>query len=216
LLVVITTGVTLASAVGATAAPTTIDFESMTGPSQFCPPPASPLTIGAATFTGGGILTAVEGLPADQSTVYGTTPCAGYLCPLTITFSSPVSGFSVDVLNGALEPVSYTVTDNLGGSVTKTVAGSSNSGVETFMLTDDGITSVTIGPTGGCGTFWDFFIDNVRFTVVEAAPTAKSECKDGGWEAFGVFKNQGDCVSFVATDGRNRPAGDLGAAAPLG
>src|SRR4051794_34789209 len=130
LLVVMTTALTLAAAVSATAATTTIDFESMTGPSQFCPPPASPLTIGAATFAGGAILTAVEGLPADQSTVYGTTPCAGYLCPLTITFSSPVDGFSVDVVNGALEPVSYTVTDNLGETVTKTIAGSQSSGVE--------------------------------------------------------------------------------------
>ena len=33
-------------------------------------------------------------------------------------------------------------------------------------------------------------------------------CKKGGWVAFQpAFKNQGDCVSFVATDGRNEPAG---------
>jgi hypothetical protein len=38
-------------------------------------------------------------------------------------------------------------------------------------------------------------------------PTSKEECKDGGWRVFGVFKNQGDCVSFVATRGRNPPAG---------
>ena len=37
-------------------------------------------------------------------------------------------------------------------------------------------------------------------------PTTKAECKKGGWESFGVFKNQGDCVSFVATKGKNRPA----------
>ena len=33
-------------------------------------------------------------------------------------------------------------------------------------------------------------------------------CKKGGWVAFQpAFKNQGDCVSFVATGGRNEPAG---------
>lgn len=38
-------------------------------------------------------------------------------------------------------------------------------------------------------------------------PTTKDECKKGGWQDFdGVFKNQGDCVSFVATAGRNQPA----------
>jgi hypothetical protein len=36
----------------------------------------------------------------------------------------------------------------------------------------------------------------------------KADCKKGGWSEFGVFKNQGDCVSFVATEGRNPPAGD--------
>jgi hypothetical protein len=42
-------------------------------------------------------------------------------------------------------------------------------------------------------------------------PFDKSDCKKGGWEEFGVFKNQGDCVSFVATGGKNLPAllGDM-------
>jgi hypothetical protein len=45
--------------------------------------------------------------------------------------------------------------------------------------------------------------------VVDAPPlpTLKKQCKKGGWRAFAVFKNQGDCVSFVQTDGRNPPAG---------
>jgi hypothetical protein len=33
------------------------------------------------------------------------------------------------------------------------------------------------------------------------------QCKKDGWKAFGIFKNQGDCVSFVATKGKNQPAG---------
>lgn len=37
-------------------------------------------------------------------------------------------------------------------------------------------------------------------------PTTKEQCKDGGWQQYGVFANQGDCVSFVATEGRNEPA----------
>jgi hypothetical protein len=38
-------------------------------------------------------------------------------------------------------------------------------------------------------------------------PTTKQQCKKGGWRSFGFFKNQGDCVSFVATGGKNQPAG---------
>lgn len=37
-------------------------------------------------------------------------------------------------------------------------------------------------------------------------PATKDDCKKGGWQEFGVFKNQGDCVSWVATEGRNQPA----------
>jgi hypothetical protein len=47
-------------------------------------------------------------------------------------------------------------------------------------------------------------------TITDAPPplpTSKDECKNGGWRSFGVFKYQGDCVSFVATGGKNPPAG---------
>jgi hypothetical protein len=48
---------------------------------------------------------------------------------------------------------------------------------------------------------------NISAVLSPALPTTKDECKDGGWQSFGVFKNQGDCVSFVATGGKNPPAG---------
>jgi hypothetical protein len=32
-------------------------------------------------------------------------------------------------------------------------------------------------------------------------------CKNGGWQTYGIFKNQCDCVSDVATGGKNPPAG---------
>lgn len=40
----------------------------------------------------------------------------------------------------------------------------------------------------------------------QALPSGKDSCKKDGYQDFGVFKNQGDCVSFVAaTGGRNLP-----------
>ena len=36
-------------------------------------------------------------------------------------------------------------------------------------------------------------------------PTSREQCKKGGWRNFPGFKNQGACVSFVATGGGNRP-----------
>jgi hypothetical protein len=50
--------------------------------------------------------------------------------------------------------------------------------------------------------------DEGDLTVVDARalPNSKGQCKNGGWRTYGVFKNQGDCVSFVATGGKNPPA----------
>jgi hypothetical protein len=37
-------------------------------------------------------------------------------------------------------------------------------------------------------------------------PTTADQRKDGGWQSFGeTFKNQGDCVSFVAGNGKRPP-----------
>lgn len=40
-------------------------------------------------------------------------------------------------------------------------------------------------------------------------PVTAAQCKKDGWRAFNnpAFKNQGDCVSYIATDGRNGPNG---------
>ncbi len=44
-------------------------------------------------------------------------------------------------------------------------------------------------------------------TIATNRPASKEDCKDGGWTDYGVFKNQGDCVSYVATGGTNPPDG---------
>ena len=66
-------------------------------------------------------------------------------------------------------------------------------------------TSTTVGPFGPA-------LDNV--VVSEIVPT-KADCKNGGWATMidnqgNGFKNQGDCVSYFATGGKN-----LGSVAPL-
>lgn len=46
-------------------------------------------------------------------------------------------------------------------------------------------------------------------TVHDAVPfpSSKEQCKNGGWRRFPGFKNQGDCVSFVAPGDKTPPAG---------
>jgi hypothetical protein len=55
--------------------------------------------------------------------------------------------------------------------------------------------------------FFQASVDRVAISSRRLLPTSKDQCKNGGWRTFGVFKNQGDCVSFVATKGKNQPAG---------
>jgi hypothetical protein len=42
------------------------------------------------------------------------------------------------------------------------------------------------------GSFGDIVV-----TDAPSLPTSKGQCKNDGWRAYGVFKNQGQCVSFV-------------------
>jgi hypothetical protein len=48
---------------------------------------------------------------------------------------------------------------------------------------------------------------DVFLTKIATLPRSKDECRHGGWKTFGVFKNQGDCVSFVASVGKTPPSG---------
>ena len=52
---------------------------------------------------------------------------------------------------------------------------------------------------------WGPALDNVEITETAAAG---ADCRKNGWKAMvdsvgGAFKNQGDCVSFYATGGKN-------------
>jgi hypothetical protein len=54
-----------------------------------------------------------------------------------------------------------------------------------------------ISPDSGAGS--------VVVTDAQPLPISKDQCKNGGWHNFTGFRNQGDCVSFVATHGENPP-----------
>jgi hypothetical protein len=55
-------------------------------------------------------------------------------------------------------------------------------------------------------TFTSVSLNGVEISTVPV-PT-KDDCKNGGWQKMtdangNTFKNQGDCVSYFATDGKN-------------
>ena len=59
-----------------------------------------------------------------------------------------------------------------------------------------GLTSVTAIAAGR---------DHSLALVGTSLPTSADQCKQDGWEGFAVFRNEGECVSYVASRGRNTP-----------
>ncbi len=60
---------------------------------------------------------------------------------------------------------------------------------------------------GGHGADNSYLASHVALVPEEELPQRVEECRKDGWRAFGIFRNQGDCVSFVVTHGRNGPTG---------
>lgn len=81
---------------------------------------------------------------------------------------------------------------------------------DVYIIFDEGEDTPSGGTIGTSGTV---NIDNISVNgQVVGSPTSpldKDACKKGGWmnltdDEGNAFKNQGDCVSFVATGGKNK------------
>jgi hypothetical protein len=44
---------------------------------------------------------------------------------------------------------------------------------------------------------------DITVIAAPALPTSKDQCKNGGWQSYVIFRNEGDCVTFVAAGGKN-------------
>jgi hypothetical protein len=146
-------------------------------------------------------------------------------------FSTPITGLSVEVAPGVQGTFEYTLTafSQTGGVVaTTSVIVTQDEGdpahqgfgyvtmdlgrlprpATSFTLQGRFIRSSFGTRTCDEGTDCpsDPFVRAISYTV---APTSRDQCKNGGWRNFTGFKNQGDCVSFVATEARtHRPASE--------
>jgi choice-of-anchor C domain-containing protein len=114
----------------------------------------------------------------------------------------------------AVKTLDVSATGGTAGSYTFDTTGndltSMNWTLETysFLATSTSTTLSFVSTTAGA---YGPALDNV--VVTETVPTL-ADCKEGGWQtmidsAGNHFKNQGDCVSYFATKGKN-----LGALAP--
>ena len=91
-----------------------------------------------------------------------------------------------------------------GGGVTNDPTADVSRTVDSLLFRESG----TANPADqGKG----FLIDNLSLLsgpIPLNMPTSKDQCKGDGWKSYGTtFKNQGDCVSYVATHGKNQANG---------
>jgi hypothetical protein len=113
-------------------------------------------------------------------------------------------------LNNGWTHVEFTTAD-IAAAVTTAGGVPTDTLSDLYIIFDEG----TDTPAGGTiVTPGTVYIDNISVNgqVVGSpetnVPTLKDQCKKDGWKSFGdMFKNQGDCVSFVASKGKNQPSG---------
>ena len=147
----------------------------LSGPSFFAaagPEQTLNLPIGSAknvSISGGVILSNETFMPAGDPSMYATASQSvifdvgkGLTDPITISFASPVTEFSVEVFNGLTTNDTFTLTDNKGDSTSLTLQPNYLGGVGTFVLPNThNATSFTIGSSSTDA--WDFSIDNIDF-----------------------------------------------------
>lgn len=136
----------------------------------------------------------------------GTFP-SGTLTSLSASFT--IKSPSGDVL------VSGAVTGTSGDWCSETSADTNLDSPATYQATiftangnynDQGASGVEAGiDPAGTAVFFNESFRSALTQPVLISPTNKDQCKQGGWRTFPQFKNQGGCVSFVASGGK-KPA----------
>ena len=124
-----------------------------------------------------------------EATLQGTGPEEFTASPAIAVQGNDIIGFWAST--SFLTPCLFSVTS--GGGLTDTASNTADPSVG--------------DPVSFIFSHSDFDV-NESANFVPALPTSKDQCKNGGWQSFGtLFKNQGDCVSFVASGGKNQPTG---------
>lgn len=144
------------------------------------------------TFTESGSFSAgPSGYLTGFSSTFTITSPAG-----TVTGTKRLLGQLSRALCTLIEPGTVNLsTSNLSTTYTATIPG---------VGQDTGSATVSMnGTLGAGGVFGEIF-----GSAGGPPPlTSKEQCKHGGWRTFGTaFKNQGDCVAFVASGGKNPPS----------
>ncbi|MDQ2973541.1 MAG: hypothetical protein M3Q79_03610 [bacterium] len=157
---------------------TTYDFE-LTAPADTAAP-TTPVALGAST---------------------PVIPCGGTTDVFNVTLDWTDSTDN----SGAVAGYNYfVVTPNLPGGFSTTTTNSEYSGA---FNSGEGVYTYKVNAYDAAGNV-SAWSNECSITYDDPSTLEnKEECKQNGWKLSSRgFKNQGDCVSFFATNGRNQPA----------
>jgi hypothetical protein len=162
---------------------------------------------------GGSVVVSASGMWSDCTT-YLTAPC--------VTGPDGFGGFPPAANYTDPSANSGTLLGSVDGGNTWSAIGAGPTVVqgpgELLLATNDinpAFSNCNVaGPTGCYGDNTGAVSAVITFSTFAtfATPTSKASCKKGGWQSLTdangtPFKNQGDCVSYVATGGFNLAAG---------
>lgn len=164
----------------------------------------TPTAAGSFTFT----IRASNG-SATPATAVATLTVAPVVSPPVIGAFGVLADGQVGV------PYSYTFSATGTPPITWSVASGSlpagltlsSGGALSGTPTAAGTFAFTIRATNAATSATAAVTLKVAPAPTQAMPETIADCKKDGWKKYGVFKNQGDCVSYVATHGNNPPAG---------
>jgi hypothetical protein len=112
----------------------------------------------------------------------------------TISFDPLPDRTSIDL------PLTVSATASSGLPVSFSVAPGSQCTVDGDTVTITGVGSCTVIASQAGNIDWYPAPDVSRtFAIAQAYPARFDDCKIGAWPRYGLFPNQGSCVSYVAT-----------------
>jgi hypothetical protein len=128
-------------------------------------------------------------------------------------YMDPGQEFRVLILNPLQVPLVEVFSTNPGDVLLQTGPNFRSGDITAVLQAHAGQSLVVSFETQAEFFFITTAVDDITL-LVSILPTSIDQCKQDGWATFvnvntgqKIFKNQGDCVSFVATKGKNPPAG---------
>jgi choice-of-anchor C domain-containing protein len=144
--------------------------------------------------------------PGTISQVLATTSGKSYVVTFSLSANpaGPVAAYTLTVAATGAAPQAYTFNRAVNGNTLTNMMWQ----VKQYSFKATSATTTLTFASGVAAGAYGPALDNVVVTEKTGSSSAGAACKSGGWKtmvdkAGNHFKNQGDCVSYFASKGKN-------------